>query len=101
LCLDWEPTVKDRMLVPPPMRLALVAGRDRASRKAAADAVRHIRERFPHVALTDDILASADALLLFGDDRSIPDSLSDGNPKPAVLPVGQGFLAECSLDGIE
>ncbi len=89
------------MLVPPAMRLALVAGRDRASREAAADAVRHIRERFPHVALTDDILASADALLLFGDDRFILDSLLDGNPKTAVLPMGQGFLAECSLDGIE
>ena len=83
------------------MRLALIAAKDRSSRKTAADIISLVRDRFPEIALTEEVDAPADALLVVGDDRFVLDALLEANPRTPILSVGRGFLAESSPEGIE
>jgi NAD+ kinase len=83
------------------MRIGVVAAQDKASKKAAQDALKVLHDRHREVQVRADWgPPTPDFLVAIGDNRFLLDTIRDVPRGMAVLAVGQGFLAEVSPEGL-
>lgn len=83
------------------MRLTILAAQDKASRRVLVETLRFLQAQHKEVSVRQDLEgAPADIVVVVGDNRFLLDSLQDVPPGPAVLTVGQGFLAEVAPEAL-